>query len=735
MPRSTHSRLLALLFAPVATLLTAATLLPASPAHAAITAPGLKWERGIGSGVIESSPLVTNLDGQNDIVVGDIGGSMQALKGNDGTDVAGWPRGLGNGIDSSPSSADIDGNGQQTVFVGSGTPAKQAGDLFALRNDGSTRWSFRPSDNDFPNLAMFSSPALGDVNGDGRADVSAFALGLLGWSFSVDGAKNKGWPFYQDDTVFSSPAIADVNNDGISDYIVGGDSTIGGPVDHRGGFVRALSGNGTVLWAYPVNEMVRSSPAIGDIDGDGQFDIAVGTGDYWVRNGGASDSTKLIVLNKDGSLKWQKDLGAYTPASPALADVNGDGKRDVIIGTWEGGNPGKVWVFDGNGNPLPNWNGKDSGGGVVIGQISTADANGDGKQDLFVPTGGGVFVYDGGTGEKLFGLNEGKVAYQNSPHISDIDGNGRLDVVLAGTRPNGSGVISRFEFANGTAVLGANSWSQFRKDNRLTGSTVPTTLNQNLCTNGPGEGYWMAASDGGVFGYCSAGFYGSMGGQKIAAPVVALESAPDKKGYWEVGADGAVYAFGSAPFYGSMGGKSLASPIVGMTRTPSGAGYWLVAADGGIFAFGDAKFLGSMGGKPLNRAIVGMTATPSGNGYWLVASDGGVFAFGDAPFFGSMGGKPLNQPIVGMTATKDGGGYWFVAADGGIFAYGNAGFYGSTGSIKLNSPVVGMDANAAGNGYRLVASDGGVFAFNSSFLGSTGAIALNQPIIAMTTAG
>lgn len=725
-------RKLAVFLAPV---LAAASLIPSTAASAAIPAPPLKWEKGTGSGFVESSPLVTNLNGQNNIVVGDIGGNMHAVNGSDGANVGGWPRNLGNGIDSSPSSADIEGNGQQTVFVGTGTPAQRAGDLFALRADASTRWSFKPSDNDFPNLSMFSSPALGDVNGDGRADVSAFSLGLLGWSFSVDGAKNKGWPFYQDDTVFSSPALFDVNGDGVSEYIVGGDSTSGGPVDHHGGFVRAISGNGTVLWAYPVNEMVRSSPAVGDIDGDGQAEIAVGTGDYWVRNGGASDSTKLIVLNKNGTLKWQKDLGAYTPASPALADLNGDGKRDVIIGTWEGGNPGKVWAFDGNGNTLPGWAGRDSGGGVVIGQVSTADANADGKQDVFVPTGAGIFVYDGGNGEKLFSLNEGKVSYQNSPHISDIDGNGRLDVVIAGTKPDGSGLISRYEFPNSTAVLGSNNWSQFRKDNRLTGSTVPTTLSHNLCSNGPGEGYWMAAADGGVFGYCSAGFYGSMGGQKINAPVVALESAPNKAGYWEVGADGAVYAFGSSPFFGSAGNLKLVSPVVGITRTPSGNGYWLVAADGGIFAYGDAKFFGSMGGKPLNKPIVGMTSTPSGNGYWLVASDGGVFAYGDAGFYGSMGGKPLNQPIVGMTATGDGKGYWFVAADGGIFAYGTAPFHGSTGGTKLNSPIVGMDSNAAGNGYRLVASDGGIFAYNSSFLGSTGAIALNQPIIAMSTAG
>ncbi len=188
-------------------------------------------------------------------------------------------------------------------------------------------------------------------------------------------------------------------------------------------------------------------------------------------------------------------------------------------------------------------------------------------------------------------------------------------------------------------------------------------------------------------------------------------------GYWLVASDGGVFAFG-APFLGSTGAIALVAPIVGMAATADGGGYWLVASDGGVFAFGDAPFLGSMGGRPLNRPIAGMAATPDGGGYWLVASDGGVFAFGDAPFFGSMGGRPLNRGIVGMAATPDGGGYWFTAADGGVFAFGDAPYSGSTGGIVLRSPVVGMQADPAGTGYWLVAGDGGVFAFGAPFEGS-----------------
>jgi hypothetical protein len=119
-------------------------------------------------------------------------------------------------------------------------------------------------------------------------------------------------------------------------------------------------------------------------------------------------------------------------------------------------------------------------------------------------------------------------------------------------------------------------------------------------------------------------------------------------GYWLVASDGGVFSFGDASYFGSTGGLTLNRPIVGMAPTPDGGGYWLVASDGGVFSFGDASYFGSTGGFPLNQPIVGMAPTPDGGGYWLVASDGGVFSFGDASYFGSTGGMTLVDPVDGM---------------------------------------------------------------------------------------
>jgi peptidoglycan hydrolase-like protein with peptidoglycan-binding domain len=127
--------------------------------------------------------------------------------------------------------------------------------------------------------------------------------------------------------------------------------------------------------------------------------------------------------------------------------------------------------------------------------------------------------------------------------------------------------------------------------------------------------------------------------------------------------DGGVFSFGDAAFYGSTGAMRLNSPVVGMAATPGGHGYWLVARDGGIFSFGLARFFGSTGAMHLNAPIVGMAATPTGSGYWLGARDGGVFSFGNAPFEGSGAGhvSAIDQ-VVQITGIKHGLGYRMLVA-------------------------------------------------------------------------
>ena len=84
-----------------------------------------------------------------------------------------------------------------------------------------------------------------------------------------------------------------------------------------------------------------------------------------------------------------------------------------------------------------------------------------------------------------------------------------------------------------------------------------------------------------------------MGGHPLNQPVVGIASN-GSQGYWEVASDGGIFSFGDAPFYGSMGGHPLDKPVVGIAVGPSGQGYWMDASDGGMFSFGSSQYYGSM---------------------------------------------------------------------------------------------------------------------------------------------
>ncbi len=219
-------------------------------------------------------------------------------------------------------------------------------------------------------------------------------------------------------------------------------------------------------------------------------------------------------------------------------------------------------------------------------------------------------------------------------------------------------------------------------------------------------------------------------------PVAGITARPSGGGYWMVASDGGIFGYGGAGFFGSMGEKPINKPMVGMAASPTGAGYWTVASDGGVFAFGDTGFYGSMGRAPINKPMVGMAATPSGDGYWTVASDGGVFAFGDAGFFGSMGEKPINKPVVGMAASATGNGYWLVAADGGVFAFGDAPSVGAVPGTGANvGDVVGMARSSSGAGFMVAARNGRVWAFGDAVLRGSATLAANRAVVGVAVSG
>src|SRR5271169_3018146 len=113
----------------------------------------------------------------------------------------------------------------------------------------------------------------------------------------------------------------------------------------------------------------------------------------------------------------------------------------------------------------------------------------------------------------------------------------------------------------------------------------------------PTGGYWTATAAGTVSPHGGATALGSpaLSGLRLSKPIVGMAPTPDGDGYWLVASDGGIFNYGDAAFYGSTGSIALNKPVVGMAATPDGKGYRLVSSDGGIFTYGDAAFYGSTG--------------------------------------------------------------------------------------------------------------------------------------------
>jgi hypothetical protein len=257
------------------------------------------------------------------------------------------------------------------------------------------------------------------------------------------------------------------------------------------------------------------------------------------------------------------------------------------------------------------------------------------------------------------------------------------------------------------------------------------------------HGYWLVGSDGGIFTFGAAQFYGSTGSLHLQRPVVGITPTANRGGYWLVASDGGIFAFGNGGYYGSIPGsglnpagsglpRSLNAPIVGMVPSNDGGGYFMVASDGGVFAFGDARFEGSCPGiGGCSGAAVAVVPDATGNGYWVVTSTGAVYTFGDAVNDGQPG--PQGSKITSAAATPDGGGYWILDAGGQVFPFGNAASLGGmpAGATGGFDPASAIFATSDGGGYWIVTALGQVSSYGDApDDGDMSGTHLNGPIVA-----
>ena len=212
-----------------------------------------------------------------------------------------------------------------------------------------------------------------DLNGDGQTDVAVIDNGTA----SVAVYLNDGKGFSKDSeypvgTNATSVAIGDVNGDGKPDLVVANNGSAN---------VSVLLNTGKGTFQKAVNYAAGTNPvavAIGDLNGDGKQDLVVAS----------SENGSISILLGEGGGKFGApvtasvgDPFASSPSAVTLADVNGDGKLDVLLAD---AGTGAVTVLLGNGDGTFGAPVSFTSEAVEPGSILATDLNGDGIPDVII---------------------------------------------------------------------------------------------------------------------------------------------------------------------------------------------------------------------------------------------------------------------------------------------------------------------------------------------------------------
>lgn len=428
----------------------------------------LGWPLPLGTPV-SAATVLANIDGSPD-------GSMELVTGGtriyavhpDGTEAydgdhdpstLGPINASGVSFSAGPSIDDIDGDGTLEICAASYDASVDSSTVYVF--EGPTG-AVRPG---WPKKVwklVWGSPALGDIDGDGHQEVVLGSSQGFVYAWHDNGVEVRNGDFNSatdgvfqvtSGFIYGTAALVDLDHDGVLEIVLGSGD----------GKVYAWNADGTSVpgWPFVSGGAITASPAVGDIEGDGHYEIAIG-----------SMSNVFNVLNENGTVRWTRWFTEYTDArtpSPAFADINGDGFQDVVVAS----TAGKVYVFDRNGQSVPGWTTGGSDGiaygtgtsGVSQSSPVVADVNGDGHPDVMIGAEDAALYGFSSAGAPLAGFPiHLAAAVRGTPLVWDVDGNGTVEIAVAGYDQT----FYLWDIAS-AFVASACPWPMFHHDDAATG--------------------------------------------------------------------------------------------------------------------------------------------------------------------------------------------------------------------------------------------------------------------------
>lgn len=386
-------------------------------------------------------------------------------------------------IDSAPAIADLEHDGRLEIVVTTGGAPdglhpenNRNGGVIVYQYEGEWSFSVKPgwpfampdtmgagpifNEPDGVRDGIFASAAIGDL--DGNSDLEIVTIGfdrrIHAWHHT--GNVVSGWPISRENgdpilrAGWSTPALGDIDGDDLPEVVVGtagppwvGDGHPDQPPDYTKASVWALNGDSSLVDGFPTvtEQLVQSSPALGDITGDGTLEIVVGTGVGIEGSGGY----KVHAWHGDGTKVrgWPQLTAGNVPASPALADLDEDGVLDVIVGCGAESDQSckHLYAWRGSGRALPGfpmqpvdvnpWPDQHNPQALPYPPV-VADIDSDDHPEILLAmsrsAGVSVVEHDGQMNTDFSRVQQGLNTLLASPLVDDVDNDGLLETIIAG---------------------------------------------------------------------------------------------------------------------------------------------------------------------------------------------------------------------------------------------------------------------------------------------------------------